>query len=87
MSRYLDCFGKAPRPFPTRAYVKHKESKGQSIKAPAPLNDLFPDESQFRFGVFITDGGALRVARMRLEAVAAAEHVKLDAADRQGAAE
>ena len=59
----------------------------QADFASFPLSDLFPDESQLRFGVFITDGGARRAPRMCVEAVAAAEHVKLDAEDRQGAAE
>jgi hypothetical protein len=57
------------------------------MQAVDPLSDLFPDHSQLRFGIFITDGGARRMARMYVEAVAAAEHVKLDAEDRQGAAE
>lgn len=45
------------------------------------LSDLFPDESQLRFGVFITNGGGRRMARMYIEAVAAAERVKLDVED------
>src|SRR5262249_25506453 len=33
VSIFLSCLGKAPRPFPTRAYLKHKGSKGQRIEA------------------------------------------------------